>query len=78
MNSDAVSQFMALYQSDPDLQEKFAQAEAAYPGSLDIPGMKSKIPMLRMTTPFSFCWIAAGRTMPQRNSAKHKKRRKTG
>ena len=36
MNSDAVSQFMALYQSDPDLQEKFAQAEAAYPGSLDI------------------------------------------
>ena len=35
-NSDVVSQFMALYQSDPDLQEKFAQAEAAYPGSLDI------------------------------------------
>ena len=35
-NLDAVSQFMALYQSDPHLQEKFAQAEAAYPGSLDI------------------------------------------
>lgn len=34
--SDAVSQFMALYQSSPQLQEKYAQAEAAYLGSLDI------------------------------------------
>ena len=33
---EAVRQFMALYQNDPHLQERFAQAEASYPGSLDI------------------------------------------
>lgn len=35
-DNDVVSQFMAVYQTDPQLQEKFAEAEASYPGSLDI------------------------------------------
>lgn len=33
---EAVRQFMALYQNDPHLQERYAQAEESYPGSLDI------------------------------------------
>ena len=33
---EAVRQFMTLFQKDPSLQEKYARAEASYPGSLDI------------------------------------------
>ena len=34
--NDNVNKFFALYDSDPALRERLAQAEAAYPGSLEI------------------------------------------